>query len=91
MDDMRKELFYEQKNGYELIDAQERLALEDYCREYMDFLNSSRTEREAELRRQEVTVQQQALEAEINKKADADRYAIEQFTEIFVPCAFARR
>ena len=47
MDDMRKELFYEQKNGYELIDAQERLALEDYCREYMDFLNSSRTEREA--------------------------------------------
>lgn len=38
----------------------------------------ARTEREAELRRQEVTVQQQALEAEINKKADADRYAIEQ-------------
>lgn len=35
-------------------------------------------EREAELRRQEVAVQQQALEAEINKKADADRYAIEQ-------------
>lgn len=38
----------------------------------------ARAEREAELRRQEVTVQQQALEAEINKKADADRYAIEQ-------------
>ena len=38
----------------------------------------AKTEREAELRRQEVTVQQQALEAEINKKADADRYAIEQ-------------
>ena len=47
MDDIRKELFYEQKNGYDLIDAQERLALEDYCRDYMDFLNNSRTEREA--------------------------------------------
>ena len=38
----------------------------------------ARAEREAELRKQEVAVQQQALEAEINKKADADRYAIEQ-------------
>ena len=47
MDDMRKELFYEQKNGYDLIDAQERLELEDYCQGYMDFLNDSRTEREA--------------------------------------------
>lgn len=47
MDDMRKELFYEQKNGYDLIDAQERLELENYCQGYMDFLNDSRTEREA--------------------------------------------
>ncbi len=47
MDDIRKELFYEQKNGYDLIDAQERPALEGYCRDYMDFLNNSRTEREA--------------------------------------------
>lgn len=47
MDDMRKELFYEQKNGYDLIDTQERMTLEDYCRSYMDFLNTSRTEREA--------------------------------------------
>lgn len=38
----------------------------------------AKAEREAELRKQEVLVQQQALEAEINKKADADRYAIEQ-------------
>ena len=38
----------------------------------------AKTERETELRKQEVAVQQQALEAEINKKADADRYAIEQ-------------
>lgn len=38
----------------------------------------AKAEREAELRKQEVLVQQQALEAEINKKADAERYAIEQ-------------
>ncbi len=38
----------------------------------------ARAEREAELRKQEVLVKQQALEAEINKKADADRYAVEQ-------------
>lgn len=38
----------------------------------------AKAEREAELRKQEVLVQQQSLEAEINKKADADRYAIEQ-------------
>lgn len=47
MDEIKKALFYEQKNGYDLIDTQERLALEDYCREYMDFLNNSRIEREA--------------------------------------------
>ncbi len=47
MDDMRKELFYEQKNGYDLIGSEERLELEDYCRDYMAFLNDSRTEREA--------------------------------------------
>ena len=38
----------------------------------------AKAEREAELRKQEVLVKQQALEAEINKKADADRYAVEQ-------------
>lgn len=47
MDDMRKELFYEQKNGYDLIDAQERIELEEYSKEYMYFLNNARTEREA--------------------------------------------
>ena len=35
MDDMRTSLFYEQKNGYDLIDTQERRALEDYCLGYM--------------------------------------------------------
>lgn len=47
MDDMRSKLFYEQKNGYDLIDTDERLALEDYCAGYMKFLDQSRTEREA--------------------------------------------
>lgn len=47
MDDVRTSLFYEQKNGYDRIDTQERRALEDYCLGYMEFLNNSRTEREA--------------------------------------------
>ena len=45
--DIRNELFYEQKNGYDLISLAERVKLEEYCRAYMDFLDSSRTEREA--------------------------------------------
>ena len=45
--DIREELFYHQKNGYELISAEDRLALESYCRGYMEFLNEARTEREA--------------------------------------------
>lgn len=38
----------------------------------------AKTEREAELKTREVAVMQQALEAEINKKADAERYKVEQ-------------
>lgn len=40
-------LFYEQKNGYDIIDEMELKACEDYCRGYMGFLNDSKTEREA--------------------------------------------
>ena len=47
MDEMRNRLFYEQKNGYDLIETAERIALEDYCAGYMSYLDSSRTEREA--------------------------------------------
>ena len=47
MDEMKEKLFYTQKNGYDLIDTAERVALEDYCRGYMRFLNDARTEREA--------------------------------------------
>ena len=47
MGDLRENLFYEQKNGYDRIGTEERIALEAYCREYMHFLNEARTEREA--------------------------------------------
>ena len=47
MDDLRSKLFYEQKNGYDLIDTEERLKVEDYCKGYIRFLDNSRMEREA--------------------------------------------
>ncbi|MCC8357027.1 MAG: aminopeptidase [Oscillospiraceae bacterium] len=47
MDEIKEKLFYQQKNGYDLLDAQERLACEEYCRGYMDYLDTARTEREA--------------------------------------------
>lgn len=46
MSDLREKLFYQQKNGYDLIDLEERLKLEAYSNEYISFLNESRTERE---------------------------------------------
>ncbi len=47
MDELRSKLFYEQKNGYDLIGTDERIDCENYCAAYMRFLNASRTEREA--------------------------------------------
>jgi aspartyl aminopeptidase len=47
MDERKQELFYTQKNGYDLIGLEERIACEEYCRGYMDFLDAARTEREA--------------------------------------------
>ena len=47
MDELRAKLFYEPKNGYDLIDTAERIDAEKYCRAYMEYLNDSRTEREA--------------------------------------------
>ena len=47
MDELRSKLFYEQKNGYDLIDTAERIDAENYCRAYMRFLNECRIEREA--------------------------------------------
>ena len=47
MSELRKKLFYEQKNGYDLIDQAEHVLVEEYSRGYMKYLNESRTEREA--------------------------------------------
>ena len=47
MEENRLELFYEQKNGYDLINTEERIRLEEYCKDYMSFLDCARTEREA--------------------------------------------
>lgn len=47
MDELKNKLFYQQKNGYDLIDTAERVAVEDYCKGYMSYLNDARTEREA--------------------------------------------
>ncbi len=45
--DMREQLFYSQKNGYDLIDTAERIALEDFCEGYKSYLDNARTERES--------------------------------------------
>ena len=47
MDELRDSLFFAPKNGYDRIGTDERLAIEDYSRDYMDFLNNARMEREA--------------------------------------------
>lgn len=44
--DFRKELFYIQKNGYDLISAEERAECDGYCEGYKSFLDNARTERE---------------------------------------------
>lgn len=45
--ELRSALFYEQKNGYDVIDTAERLDMEAYCEDYKAFLNAAKTEREA--------------------------------------------
>lgn len=45
--ELRENLFYNQKNGCDLIDTAERIAVEDYCEKYKSYLNNARTEREA--------------------------------------------
>ena len=47
MEDMRSKLFFEKKNGYDRLGADERLLVEDYAKAYMQFLSNCRTEREA--------------------------------------------
>ena len=43
----REELFYNQKNAADIIDAAEKKRSDDYCAEYMRYLDASKTEREA--------------------------------------------
>ncbi|MGI5935386.1 MAG: aminopeptidase [Oscillospiraceae bacterium] len=43
----RDALFYNQKNGYDLIDEKDKKLCYEYAEEYKDFLDNSRTEREA--------------------------------------------
>ena len=44
--DYREKLFYEQKNGYDLISPEERQRCDAYCEAYKAFLDTARTERE---------------------------------------------
>ena len=46
-EEIRNELFYERKNGYDLVSTEERLAIEDYAGEYISFIDDCRTERES--------------------------------------------
>ena len=39
MDEIKKELFYEQKNGYDLIGTDERIKMENYSAAYISYLN----------------------------------------------------
>ena len=45
--DWREKLFYEQKNGYDLIDAEESKLVYAYAEGYKRFMDAARTEREA--------------------------------------------
>ncbi len=47
MDEIKTELFPEQKNGYVLTGTDERIKMENYSAAYMSYLNDARTEREA--------------------------------------------
>ena len=46
-DNIREELFYKKKNGYDTIEVEDLIAINEYCVGYMDFLNNARMEREA--------------------------------------------
>ena len=43
----RERMFYEQKNGYDIMPESERGVMRDYCAGYSEFLDAARTEREA--------------------------------------------
>ena len=43
--ELKKKLFSTQKNGYDKLGERDLAAMEDYCRDYMAFLNAGKTER----------------------------------------------
>ena len=43
----RKNILFAPKNGYDRISAEDLAAMDDYCREYMDFISRCKIEREA--------------------------------------------
>ncbi|NLV87010.1 MAG: aminopeptidase [Clostridiales bacterium] len=40
-------MFYKQKNGYDIIEKDEAILVEEYSKDYISFLNEAKTEREA--------------------------------------------
>ena len=46
-ENLRKELMYSPKNGYDRISEADLAAMEPYCKEYMEFISQCKTEREA--------------------------------------------
>ena len=46
-ENLRKELIYSPKNGYDRISDADLAAMEPYCKEYMEFISQCKTEREA--------------------------------------------
>lgn len=44
---LREQLLYTPKNGYDRISDTDRAAMDAYCRDYMQFLDAAKTEREA--------------------------------------------
>ena len=47
MEDLRKKLLAEQKNGYADLTAEQRAEMEAYCKRYAAFMDACKTEREA--------------------------------------------
>ena len=42
---MNEKLFYTSPNGYDVMDTEELLQMENYCTAYKNFLDHSKTER----------------------------------------------
>ena len=47
IEELRTSLLRKDKNGFARLDAQQRAEMETYCRNYMDFMDAAKTEREA--------------------------------------------